>query len=141
MLVFQNSESKGRKKNNMKVFLSSINFLRIFLLSIYVQLQPAQKAFPIELRKSQSGSKKKVEGGEGGEKRFLLSPPPPPSFNFFLLLSLLSRRTSRGNACYAGQYNCKVLPWLRDFFISLSVCYGNRYNVSRCTKEGFAHRG
>ena len=34
--------------------------------------------------------------------KFLRSPPPPPSFMFFLLLSQLSRRTSRGNACYAG---------------------------------------
>ena len=32
----------------------------------------------------------------------LRSPPPPTSFMFFLLLSQLSRRTSRGNACYAG---------------------------------------
>ena len=40
--------------------------------------------------------------GRGEEKRFLRSPPPPPSFMFFLLLSQLSRRTSRGNACYAG---------------------------------------
>ena len=32
----------------------------------------------------------------------LCSPPPPPSFCYFLLLSQLSRRTSRGNACYAG---------------------------------------
>ena len=42
---------------------------------------------------------------------FLRSPPPPPSFTFFLLLSQLSRRTSRGNACYAGylsiKYNCQ----------------------------------
>ena len=36
------------------------------------------------------------------KKRFLLSPPPPPSFIFSLLLSQLSRRTSRGNVCYAG---------------------------------------
>ena len=39
-------------------------------------------------------------------KGFLLSPPPPPPpsfiFIFFLLLSQLSRRTSGGNACYAG---------------------------------------
>ena len=74
-----------------------------------VEKQPAQQAFPIELlregqllRESQCGSKKKVEGGGGGEKRFLRFPPPPPSFMFFLLLSQLSRRTSRGNACYAG---------------------------------------
>ena len=33
---------------------------------------------------------------------FLRSPPPLPSLIFFLLLSQLSRRTSRGNACYAG---------------------------------------
>ena len=33
-------------------------------------------------------------------KRF--PPPPPPSFIFFLLSFQFSRRTSRGNACYAG---------------------------------------
>ena len=37
--------------------------------------------------------------------QFLRSPPPPPSLIFFfLLLSQLSRRTSRGNACYAGYH-------------------------------------
>ena len=51
---------------------------------------------------------KKVEGGGGGEKRFLRSPPPPPSFIFFApVLSQLSRRTSRGNACYAGYSHVK----------------------------------
>ena len=35
-------------------------------------------------------------------------PFPSPVINFFLLLSQLSRRTSRGNACYAG-YTCIVL--------------------------------
>ena len=31
------------------------------------------------------------------------SPPPPPVIHFFfLLLSQFSRRTARGNACYAG---------------------------------------
>ena len=44
-------------------------------------------------------AKKKVEGGGGGEKR---KPSPSPVIHFFLLLSQLSRRTSRGNACYAG---------------------------------------
>ena len=39
---------------------------------------------------------------ERKQKKKRLSPPPPPSFNFFLLWSRLSRRTSRGNACYAG---------------------------------------
>ena len=43
---------------------------------------------------------KKVEGGGGGEKR--VSHPLPHHSFFFLLLSQLSRRTSRGNACYAG---------------------------------------
>ena len=33
------------------------------------------------------------------KKRF---PSPSPVIHFFLLLSQLSRRTSRGNACYAG---------------------------------------
>ena len=64
---------------------------------------------------------KKVEGGGGGEKRKRLPanptilensgvcgqavpsfPSPSPVIHFFLLLSQLSRRTSRGNACYAG---------------------------------------
>ena len=39
------------------------------------------------------------------KKRFLRSPPPPPSVMFFLLLSQLSRRTSQGNACYAGYHD------------------------------------
>ena len=42
----------------------------------------------------------KIVGFAG--KQFLRSPPRPPSFIIFLLLSQLSRRTSRGIACYAG---------------------------------------
>ena len=38
------------------------------------------------------------------------TPPPPPSLIFFLLLPQLSRRTSRGNACYVG-YNSQGLGW------------------------------
>ena len=37
-------------------------------------------------------------------------PPPPPSFIFFApVLSQLSRRTSRGNACYAGYWTWLLL--------------------------------
>ena len=62
--------------------------------------------------KVRAEAKKKVEGGGGGKKRrrrrreggsFFPLPLPCHSFSFFfLLLSQLSRRTSPGNACYAG---------------------------------------
>ena len=49
-------------------------------------------------------------GGEKRKKRFLRSPHSLPSFNFsFLLLSQLSRRTSRENACYAGNNDTLIL--------------------------------
>ena len=35
-------------------------------------------------------------------------PSPSPVIHFFLLLSQLSRRTSRGNACYAGYTFLKI---------------------------------
>ena len=69
-------------------------------------------------RKLERKQKKRLKGeGEGrrgnaGERSFSKSwglrasgsffPLPLPRHSFFLLLSQLSRRTSRGNACYAG---------------------------------------
>ena len=38
-------------------------------------------------------------------------PSPSPVIHFFLLLSQLSRRTSRGNACYAGYGDCFNRPF------------------------------
>ena len=35
-------------------------------------------------------------------------PPPPPLFILFFALVQLSRRTSRGNACYAGYFLCAM---------------------------------
>ena len=35
-------------------------------------------------------------------------PSPSPVIHFFLLLSQLSRRTSRGNACYAGYFKLYI---------------------------------
>ena len=52
--------------------------------------------------KVRAEAKKRLKGEGEGRRGFLRSPPPPPSFIIFLLLSRLSRRTSRGNACYAG---------------------------------------
>ena len=43
----------------------------------------------------------------GAKKRFV--PLPLPRYSFcFLLLSQLSRRTSRGNTCYAGYFLCAM---------------------------------
>ena len=50
-------------------------------------------------------------------------------FFFFLLLSQLSRRTSRGNACYAGyrRYRCPIqfIPvfFFFFFFCTVFICY------------------
>ena len=84
-------------------------------------------------RKLERKQKKKVEGGGGGEKRFLLSPPPPPPSLFFLLLPQLSRRTSRGNACYAGYIFCPGAVFRQSRFVVLSLEFSP---LCACTPRG-----
>ena len=57
-------------------------------------------------------------------------PPPPPSFIFCLLLSQLSRRTSQGNACYAGYKT--IISWYRQAKVRrfFCICWYSRFKSS-----------
>ena len=70
-------------------------------------------------------AKKRLKGqGEGRRGSFF--PLPLPRHSFFLLLFQLSRRTSRGNACYAGYYRNHL------FLILLLLQTTAKLNTSLC---------
>ena len=97
-------------------------------------------------------AKKRLKG-EGEGRRGSFFPLPLPRHSFFLLLFQLSRRTSRGNACYAGYYRNHLflillllqtteklntsLCWLRSkgyhlvFFVSVLACENIRLFVRK----------
>ena len=65
-------------------------------------------------------------------------PSPSPVIHFFLLLSQLSRRTLRGNACYAGYEKGRELKernaWHRGFYWSLPPPHSTiRYHPIKIT--------
>ena len=103
-------EKKEEKRN---WYCKTCTSRRVYTLSIWLKVVCRLKKTPIEVacvasvsnrvitRKLERKQKKGWRGRGKGEDSFFPLPLPRHSI-FFLLLSQLSRRTSRGNACYAG---------------------------------------
>ena len=68
------------------------------------------------------------------------SPPPSPSLIFFLLLSQLSRRTSRGNACYAGYFGSPGGSWLH-INVVINWQLSKQYHLTVSRAQVSTHQG
>ena len=115
------SPRKGSVTSCVERQLFNIRQERIKGLLLYTSLR--SKRFQTSYcAKVRAEAKKRLKGeGEG----FVRSPPPPPLlFFFFSLLSRLSRRTPRGNACYAGY-----------LYTNISSLYSKRFPCFRLVPE------
>ena len=99
---------QGKMGKFVKVLILELNHKQLFYMEDGIQLfSVSQLACVASV--SNRVITRKLERKQ--KKGWLRSPPPPPSLIFFLLLSQLSRRTSWGNACYAGYESVNYHRW------------------------------